>query len=87
MRSEQQCCYNSDGNLIIGPSSGGSVDRVSPNALGNFILNFFQHQLLDIIPLIYCCKGIHSAATCGLYYLRRPSARAQGGMCDPPVPG
>ena len=26
-----QCCYDDNGNLIVGPSSGGTVDKVSPS--------------------------------------------------------
>ena len=83
MESGQQCCYDSDGNLIIGPRSGGTVDRVAP--VGNYGLNVIRHFIVDVLPAIYCCKGNQKDVTCQLYYERRPSGK--GESCEPPQPG
>lgn len=81
--SGQQCCYDSNGNLIIGPRSGGTVDRIAP--VGNYGLNVIRHFIVDVLPAIYCCKGNQKDVTCQLYYERRPSGR--GESCEPPQPG
>lgn len=83
MESGQQCCYNSAGDLITGPLSGGTVDYVAPT--GNFGYNIIRHFWLDVRPAIYCCKGAYKFNTCKSYYQRRPSGK--GDSCDPPVPG
>ena len=72
MESGQQCCYDRDGHLLTGPNSGGTVDLVAP--MGRFGYNIIRHQLEDVIPANYCCKGVYKDVTCGLYYEKRPSS-------------
>ena len=74
----QQCCYK-DEELLMGPDSGGTVDRYAPDS------DFLLHQVHDVLPYLYCCTGAFSSATCGLYYERRPSSR--GESCSRPPPG
>ena len=81
MGSGQQCCYRRNGDLIMGPESGGSVDLVAPDGFINTIRHFFE----DVIPAIYCCKGQRSSSTCQLYYEKRPSDN--GSRYNPPNPG
>lgn len=81
MGSGQQCCYRQDGSLLVGPRSGGSVDLVAPNG----IINTVRHFVEDVIPAIYCCKGLRSESTCQLYYDHRPSDN--GSRYNPPTPG
>ena len=87
MGSGQQCCYNSDGHLITGPFSGGSVDLIAPKGNNRIIelYHIIQHFAVDVIPFIYCCKFKYKDATCHLYYERRPSGRED--KCEPPRPG
>ena len=61
----QQCCYDSDGNLLIGSPGGGSLNRRSPN------LDPVGHFNEDTAPFIYCCKG--RFPKCGSYFENRPS--------------
>lgn len=79
-----QCCYRSDGTLIVGPPSGGSVDKVAPTGNGlKYLSNVFAHFREDVLPYIYCCKG--GKPDCSKYYERRPSD--DGSSFNPPVPG
>ena len=79
-----QCCYDKDGTLIVGPPSGGSVDKTAPTGTGiNYLKNFLLHQAQDVIPYIFCCKGFFKS--CQTYYDRRPSD--DGSSYNPPVPG
>jgi len=82
MESGQQCCYGRDGNLITGPMSGGTVDRVAPT--GNFGINIIRHFFDDVLPAFYCCQGRFKDETCNLYYDRRPSGGRES--CEPPRP-
>lgn len=75
----QQCCYKSNGELLVGPNSGGTVDRYAPVDFKTF----WQHQWFDVIPAILCCKGLFS--DCSKYYDRRPSHN--GDDCSPTPPG
>ena len=72
----QECCYNSEGNLVVGSRSGGSINRFAPVDFDSFN----QHIQHDIIPYIYCCLG-----SCRKYYERRPSD--DGLNYHPPPPG
>lgn len=78
--SGNECCYKNNA-LLVGPSSGGSVDKVAPD------VNIIDHFLKDVIPYIYCCKGDQDAkkARCDLYYDSRPSD--DGSSYQPPIPG
>ena len=77
--SGQQCCYNSRGDLIVGPPGGGTVDIVSP------AVNATQHFLKDVLPFLLCCKaGVFS--NCGKYYESRPSDDCSRSI-PPPLPG
>lgn len=75
--SGQQCCYGSDGILIVGPPGGGTVDKVSPD------VSVFDHFVCDVLPFLLCCKaGIFS--DCDEYYEHRPSE--PGFDYNPPPP-
>ena len=74
--SGQQCCYSSDGGLIVGPKAGGTVDRYAPGQ------HFWQHQFHDVLPFIFCCYGLFS--DCSAYYEKRPSDNGDGYDLIPP---
>ena len=83
--SSNECCYDNSGQLIIGPTSGGSVDKASPigSDSSNYLSSLLSHHREDILPYIYCCKGL--ATVCEKYYTRRPSDN--GTAYVPPIPG
>lgn len=72
-----QCCYDDRGFLIVGPKSGGTVDKVAPS------LSKSKHFEEDVKPHIYCCILSNN---CDKYYSRRPSddGSAPSANCDPP---
>ena len=74
--SGQQCCYSENGMLIVGPEAGGTVDRYAPEQ------HFWKHQLYDVLPYIFCCKGLFS--DCSAYYNKRPSDNGNGYNLNPP---
>jgi len=76
--SGQQCCYDYDGQLVVGPPGGGTVDLYAPTSWGS-TLNHFTH---DMLPFIYCCKGEFS--NCDLYYQKRPSDNGKRYILKPP---
>ena len=64
MQSTTECCYDSTGALLVGPSQGGTYQLYNP-------LFFFQSNYLeDLSPYQDCC--VHSKR-CHLYYRHRPS--------------
>ena len=72
----------------MGPSSGGSVDKVAPSGKGlDYYKMVLDHYQEDVIPYIYCCKGdfIVKKTRCDLYYEHRPSD--DGSNFQPPIPG
>lgn len=79
MKSGQQCCYDSDGTLLVGPPAGGTVDLVSPE----LEISRLEHFIDDVIPAIACCTGLFS--NCDVYYEKRPSD--DGSRFNPPPPG
>ena len=76
MGSGQQCCYSEDGTLLVGPESGGTVDLYAPDQ------HFWKHQFHDVLPFIFCCKGLFS--DCSAYYEKRPSDNGDGYDLIPP---
>ena len=77
--SGQQCCYDSNGDIIVGPPGGGTADLVSPD------VSFTEHFFEDVLPFWLCCKaGIFSS--CGTYYQHRPSDDCSQ-YVPPPPPG
>lgn len=72
----QECCYNSNGELIVGSQSGGSVNRFAPVDFDSL----HKHIEHDLIPNIYCCPIV-----CPMYYEIRPSD--DGSRYVPPPPG
>lgn len=64
----QRCVYK-NGNLLVGPPSGGNVRSVSPN--GKSGMN--GHFVADLLPWYTCCALIKNQTACALYYERRPS--------------
>lgn len=73
--ASQQCCYSNDNRLLVGPTSGGSLQRVSSQ------VSLIGHFINDIYPYILCCK---KSANCELYYEKRPSD--DGSRWIPPRP-
>ena len=69
----QECCYNAQGNLVVGSPGGGSVNRFVP-------YDFQNHVEEDLIPYLYCCPE-----TCIDYFRCRPSD--DGTNYKPPPPG
>ncbi|RNA00948.1 sushi domain-containing 2-like [Brachionus plicatilis] len=73
--SGQQCCYNSQNDLIVGPPGGGTLDMA--HAEEKPISHFFE----DVVPYFYCCKF---SDNCDKYYEKRPSD--DGSRWTPPTP-
>ena len=74
--ASQQCCYNQNGNLLVGPPGGGSL------RLQNSGQNEIEHIKVDIFPYIRCCILSNN---CDLFYEKRPSDN--GSLWRPPVFG
>jgi len=68
--SGQQCCYDRSNNLIVGPQAGGTVDLYAPSH------DQWKHFEHDVLPYIYCCRGLLS--DCSAYYKYRPSDNGAG---------
>ena len=68
----QQCCYNAQGSLNIGPPSGGTLDTST---------NKIEHFLQDVLPYLDCCI---LSDNCDKYYDKRPSD--DGSRWRPPRP-
>ena len=62
----QECCYNKQGNLIVGPLNGGSLDRVHTDEG----LPVFSHFFHDLVPYWDCCMW---SDNCDKYFEKRPS--------------
>jgi sushi domain-containing protein 2 len=73
--SGQQCCYNSQGSLNIGPPSGGTLDKTSTS------IDKIQHFYQDVLPYFDCCLLSNK---CDKYYDKRPSD--DGSRWRPPRP-
>ena len=67
----QQCCYDSNGNIVVGPPGGGTVDAVSPGKSA-LDINTIKHFYRDVIPFFLCCKAGYFSH-CERYYQHRPS--------------
>ena len=63
----QQCCFDSSGDIIVGPPGGGTADLVAPT---NWKTNL-THLRDDVVPYFLCCKG--RFRDCSRYYDKRPS--------------
>lgn len=59
----QQCCYDSNGVLLVGPPSGGTLDMSN---------KLIDHIMMDVDPHDWCCKK-GNAENCAKYYEKRPS--------------
>lgn len=77
----QECCYNVNGNLLVGIPFGGTVDLAPYRLLGNPWL----HYVSDLRPEIYCChvRGV-ALSTCQQYYEVRPSDSCIRYQPEPP---
>ncbi|CAI8023305.1 Sushi domain-containing protein 2, partial [Geodia barretti] len=64
----QQCCYDEDGDIIVGQDSGGTIDFVAPKDFKTTIGHFF----VDVVPHIFCCTPL-LLSKCEKYYEFRPS--------------
>ncbi|XP_074609320.1 protein mesh-like isoform X2 [Acropora palmata] len=80
MGADQQCCYNSFGNLMLGKPNAGSLNRVHPNAGVPVISNFFH----DKVPYQDCCKLTNN---CEKYFDRRPSDDGSSYQAPRPATG
>ncbi|PIK57231.1 putative sushi domain-containing protein 2 [Apostichopus japonicus] len=63
--SGQQCCYGSDGNILVGPPAGGTADAYALH------IGTIWHFWYDILPWLSCCK--QESHMCSFYYEFRPS--------------
>ena len=77
----QQCCYNDNGVLVTGDLAGGHVEQMSP------LVNFNAHNMNDLLPFAFCCRGSTNSTKCDLYDVRRPSIIASAEAYELPVPG
>ena len=76
----QQCCYDNNGNINVGPPGGGTVDNIAPTGYFSTI----GHFAVDVAPFFACCKaGLLS--DCAAYYEYRPSDDCS--RTRPPPPG
>jgi hypothetical protein len=71
----QECCYDDDGNLLVGSPDGGSANLYAPVDFDSYH-KYIQN---DVIPNVFCCPR-----TCVGYYDRRPSD--DGSNYQPPPP-
>ena len=76
----QQCCYNEQGNLLVGPPKGGFLARVHVE-VG---VPVFSHFFYDIVPFWDCCL---LSDNCRNYFERRLIKKAPPVPPVPPVPG
>ena len=76
--SGQQCCYDENEDLVVGPPGGGTVDLYAPNNFWGRIKHFTH----DVLPFFYCCKGEFS--NCNAYYQKRPSDDGSRYVLQPP---
>jgi len=76
--SGQQCCYDKDGQLLVGPPGGGTVDLYAPTDWTGFL----KHLNHDVRPFFYCCRGEFS--NCDSYYKKRPSDDGSRYNLQPP---
>ncbi|XP_033629956.1 sushi domain-containing protein 2-like [Asterias rubens] len=82
--SGQQCCYDDNGDILVGSPGGGTADRYAPGD------HFWFHQWYDVLPWLGCCKLSNN---CEAYYDKRPSddcseyvpPRPAGGTGDPHI--
>jgi len=61
-----QCCYNSKFQLLLGPTSGGSLAFADPR------ISIEDHFWTDIIPYLFTCQ-CGNRLSCETYYAKRPS--------------
>ena len=73
--SGQQCCYDRNNNLVLGPDSGGSVDLYSEKE------DWWKHTVHDVIPFILCCRSLYT--NCQTYYDKQPSDNGRGYNANP----
>ena len=59
----QECCYNRQGNLLVGGPFGGSANAQPSSAWEN-------HLVFDLSPFLSCCV---TNARYSEYYEKRPS--------------
>lgn len=74
----QQCCYDNENNLIVGPPGGGTLDLQHS---GESLFSIVSHLIEDVVPYFYCCKF---SDNCEKYYEKRPSD--DGSRWTPPTP-
>lgn len=77
----QECCYDANGNLLVGAPSGGTVDFAPHQPL----TDPWPHYVTDIRPESYCCH-VRGAprSTCQSFYKLRPSDNCGRYNPDPP---
>ena len=74
----QQCCFDSNGDIIVGPPGGGTADLVAPTNWKTTIV----HTLVDVVPFVLCCTGLFK--DCSRYYNKRPSDNCSDWPRRPP---
>jgi hypothetical protein len=72
----QQCCYDKNNRLLVGPPGGGTLDVAHSDVSKR------DHFETDVLPYFYCCNPFTKA--CDKYYEKRPSDDGSG--WSPPVP-
>ena len=78
--SGQQCCYKRNGDIIVGPRGGGTIDIISPR------VSIAGHIREDVLPGLLCCNAVFFS-NCGRYYQHRPSDNCKRPMPPRPPPG
>ena len=63
----QQCCYDKEGKLVVGPPGGGTLDKYHPKSSRFASL---RHLKYDVYGWYLCCR---LSKFCGVYYQKRPS--------------
>lgn len=71
----QMCCYDDNGDLLVGLPDGGYQSAVSPLSH----LSWSLHFLMDISPYMGCCIPSGGLTVdCVAFYNKRPSDNCQG---------
>ena len=73
---QQECCYDENGNLLVGSPGGGSANHFAPVDFATY----HEHIQHDLVPRSFCCPR-----NCMNYYRWRPSD--DGRAYRPPPPG
>lgn len=84
MGHDNQCCYNSDGNLIETNTKtfGGTANRYHYKGGADDNIPYLSNIYDDVVPYMYCCQyPAHynlDVDTCQRFLRRRPPSRCSG---------